>query len=79
MSDLLELDNRKRASLARFTEATRFTVEVEPTGTITLTPATVMNSAEAALLRNPEVRDLIKEQMLAHGGQGQELPGLLDD
>jgi hypothetical protein len=79
MSDLLQLDTRKRLSLGRYTKETRFTVDVDPAGVITLTPARVINSAEEALLRNPAVLDLIREQMTNYGGQGQEIPDLLED
>jgi hypothetical protein len=60
MSQVVELDTRRRLSLARIARAEdeRYQVDVEPDGTIILTPVVVMTSFEAALLREPA---LVKE------------------
>ncbi len=55
MSDhLLELDERRRASLGRIgrPEHRRYLVAEEPDGTIVLTPAVVMSELEARFLAN---------------------------
>jgi prophage tail gpP-like protein len=58
---LLELDDRKRASLARIAEHDRYLVTVEPDGTIVLTPAVVMSAAEASYLSNQALAESIEE------------------
>jgi prophage tail gpP-like protein len=58
---LLELDDRKRASLARIARHTRYLVTVEDDGTLVLTPAVVMSTAEAAYLANPALVSSIEE------------------
>jgi hypothetical protein len=63
-SVLVELDQRRRASLGKVGHADhkRYLATVEPDGTITLKPAVVMTEAEAALLRNTELVESIKRQ-----------------
>jgi hypothetical protein len=57
MDELLELDERRRASLGKIgkPEHRRYLVTEEPDGTIILTPAAVVSEHELRLLRNPEV------------------------
>lgn len=52
---ILELDERRRASLGRIgrPEHRRYLVAEEPDGTIVLRPAVVMTELEARLLANP--------------------------
>lgn len=52
MTELIELDSRKRAPLRQHARHDRYFVSEEPDGTIVLTPAVVMTEAEARLLRN---------------------------
>jgi hypothetical protein len=61
--DVLELDERRRASFGRIgnPEHRRYLVDVEPDGTITLTPAVVVAEHELALLRHPEIVARIEE------------------
>lgn len=51
MSQFIELDSRRRASLARIARHTRYLVKVEDDGVIVLTPAVVMTEAEATSLK----------------------------
>ena len=57
MSQLVELDSRRRVALGRLgrPEHDRYLVSEEPDGTLVFTPAVVMTAHEAALLRNPEL------------------------
>lgn len=61
--DVLELDERRRASFGRIgnPDHRRYLVDVDPDGTITLTPAVVVAEHELALLRRPEVVARIEE------------------
>lgn len=61
--DVLELDERRRASFGRIgnPDHRRYLVDVDPDGTITLTPAVVVAAHELALLRHPEVIARIEE------------------
>jgi hypothetical protein len=54
---VLELDERRRASLGRIgrPEHRRYLVTEEPDGTIVLRPAVVMTELEARFLANPEL------------------------
>jgi len=54
---MLELDDRRRASLGKIgkPEHRRYLVTEQPDGTIILTPAAVIAEHELALLRHPEV------------------------
>lgn len=60
---LLELDERRRASLGRIgnPEHRRYLVTEEPDGTIILRPAVVMSELEARFLANPELVARIRE------------------
>jgi hypothetical protein len=65
MSDLeviLELDERRRASLGRIgrPEHRRYLVSEEPDGTIILHPAVVMTELEARFLANRELVDRVE-------------------
>ena len=57
MSQLIELDSRRRVALGRLgkPEHRRYLVSEEPDGTLVFTPAVVMTAHEAALLRHPEL------------------------
>ena len=59
---LIELDERRRASLGRIgrPEHTRYLVEEEPDGTLVFTPAVVMPELEAKLLANRELVERIE-------------------
>jgi hypothetical protein len=65
MSRVIELDSRRRLSLARIArdEDHRYEVDVEPDGTIVLTPVVTMTSFEAALLRNPNLVQAIQTDL----------------
>lgn len=52
---LIELDDRRRASLGKLGRHRRYLAHEEPDGTLVLTPATVMSEAQARLLAQPEV------------------------
>lgn len=63
---LVELDSRKRASLARLGADHRFYLaRRESDGTIVLTPASVQSELEARLHRNSELTDRLREQVTA--------------
>ena len=57
MSQLVELDSRRRVALGRLgqPEHNRYLVTEEPDGTLIFVPAVVMTAHEAALLRHPEL------------------------
>jgi hypothetical protein len=57
MSQLVELDSRRRVALGRIgrSEHNCYLVDEQPDGTLVFTPAVVMTEHEAALLRNPEL------------------------
>lgn len=65
---MLELDERRRASLGRIgnPEHRRYLVTEEPDGTITLSPAVVISEHELALLRHPEVVSRIEASREDH-------------
>lgn len=52
---LIELDDRRRASLGRLGRHRRYLAHEEPDGTLVLTPAAVMTEAQARLLARPDV------------------------
>jgi len=54
---ILELDERRRASLGRIgrPEHRRYLVVEEPDGTVVLRPAVVMTEIEARFLANPDL------------------------
>ena len=61
MSELLELDERGRASLGKFgrPEHRRYLVDVEPDGTLVLRPAQVMSEAQARLLTRDDISSAV--------------------
>lgn len=65
MSQLVELDSRRRISLGRLgrPEHRRYLVTEEPDGTLVLTPAVVMTAHEAALLRRPDLVERIETDL----------------
>ena len=60
---LLELDERRRASLGKIgrPEHRRYLVTEEPDGTVVLTPAVVMSELEARFLANRELVERVEE------------------
>lgn len=52
---LIELDSCSRASLKQIAKHERYLVEVEGDGTIVLTPAVVMSTAEALLMGRGDI------------------------
>ena len=62
MSQLVELDSRRRVALGRLgnPEHSRYLVTEQPDGTLVFTPAVVMTAHEAALLRHPELVERIE-------------------
>lgn len=65
MSQLVELDARRRVALGRLgnPEHSRYLVTEHPDGTLLFTPAVVMSAHEAALLRHPELVERIKADL----------------
>ena len=65
MSQLIELDARRRVALGRLgnPEHSRYLVTEHPDGTLLFTPAVVMSAHEAALLRHPELVEQIKADL----------------
>ena len=65
MSQLVELDARRRVALGRLgnPEHSRYLVTEHPDGTLLFTPAVVMSAHEAALLRHPELVEQIKADL----------------
>jgi hypothetical protein len=62
MGSLIELDARDRASLKSLATHKRYLAEVEPDGTIVLTPAVVMSAAEARLMERPDILRKVEER-----------------
>lgn len=62
MSQLVELDSRRRVALGRLgnPEHDRYLVTEHEDGSLVFTPAVVMTVHEAALLRHPELVEQIK-------------------
>jgi hypothetical protein len=62
-AEVLELDDRRRASFGRIghREHRRYIVTEEPDGTIVLTPAVVMTELEARMLANPDLVQRIED------------------
>jgi hypothetical protein len=59
---LIELDDRKRASLGRLAEpGQRYRVTREPDSTLIWEPVVVMSEAEVRLLANPELVEQIED------------------
>lgn len=58
---LIELDNRRRASLGRIGRHERYLAYEEKDGTVILRPAVVMTEAEARLNATPDLVDQIVE------------------
>jgi hypothetical protein len=63
--EVVEVDSRRRISLGKFgrPEDTRYIVQEEEDGSITLTPAVVISAQEAKLLRHPELVQRIQQQI----------------
>jgi hypothetical protein len=60
---IIELDDRRRASLGRIgrPEHKRYLVEEQDNGTLILTPAVVLTETEYELLRNPALVASLQE------------------
>jgi hypothetical protein len=65
MASLIELDARDRASLKSLATHKQYLAEVEPDGTIILTPAAVLSLAEARLLQRPDILDQVEKNRTA--------------
>jgi len=61
-SAVIDLDDRRRASLGKFGRHDRYVIREEEDGTLILEPAIVLTEAEAAYLRNPALVALIEEE-----------------
>jgi len=61
-SAVIELDDRRRASLGKFGRHDRYLVREQEDGTLILEPAIVLTEAEAAFLANPALVALIEEE-----------------
>lgn len=61
-SAVIELDDRRRASLGKFGRHDRYLIREQEDGTLILEPAVVLTEAEAAYLRNPTLVALIEEE-----------------
>lgn len=82
MSELIELDDRRRAALGKVGKAEhrRYLAESYPDGTIVLKPALVVTEAQVRLWSNPEVSALVDREVDAHkadrrsGVRGRGIP-----
>ncbi len=61
-SAVIELDDRRRASLGKFGRHDRYLIREQEDGTLILEPAVVLTEAEAAYLKNPALVALIEEE-----------------
>lgn len=61
-SAVIELDDRRRASLGKFGRHDRYLVSEQEDGTLILEPAIVLTEAEAAYLRNTSLVALVEEE-----------------
>lgn len=68
MSVLVELDSRRRASLAKIATHDRYLVHEEPGGVLVLEPAVVLTEAELRFQQNPELAAQVADA-LAHPEQ----------
>ncbi len=55
MTTIAQLDSRKRLNLAPFSPAELYIVTAEPSGRITLEPASVVSRLEQDVLNNPKI------------------------
>src|SRR5437879_3960869 len=60
---LIELDSRRRASLAKLAKHDRYLASEEPDGTIVLVPAVVITELEAHFRANPDLVARVKDNM----------------
>lgn len=68
-SHYVELQDRKRANLARIAKHDAYLVREEPDGTLIWEPATVITESERKLLQD--------EQLMAEIAESREKPGTL--
>lgn len=66
-TQLLQLDTRKRVSLAKIATADNYIATTEASGRIILDPAVVMTEVEASLMADPELREQVESRMAANG------------
>lgn len=55
MTTIAQLDSRKRLNLAPYAPADLYIVTAEPSGRITLEPASVISRLEQDVLNNPKI------------------------
>jgi hypothetical protein len=65
---ILEVDDRRRVSLGRLAEHSRYLVRKEDDGTLILEPAVVLTAFEARVLGNSEVLAKLREAQAAPRG-----------
>lgn len=63
MSELVEVDSRRRVTLGAHARHQRYLVTSEPDGTVILTPAVVLSEAEARFVRNADLVDKVKADL----------------
>ena len=61
MSDLIELDERRRVSLGKIGHHSRYLVREEPDGTLIFEPAVVLTEAEQRYLANRALAEQIED------------------
>lgn len=65
---ILELDDRRRVSLGKLAEHSRYLVRKEDDGTLILEPAVVLTAFEARVLGSPEMIAKLREAQAAPRG-----------
>ena len=69
MSELVEVDSRRRVTLGAHARHQRYLVTSEPDGTVILIPAVVLSEAEARFIRDPELVDKVKSDLADPGAR----------
>lgn len=71
---LIELDDRRRASLGKLGHHQRYLAHEEPDGTLVFTPAAVMSEHQARLLSHPDMMAGIDTFVATPGTHGTTRP-----
>jgi len=63
VSELVEVDSRRRVTLGQHAKHQRYLITTEPDGTVILTPAVVISELEARLLRRPDLVEKVRADL----------------
>ena len=71
---LVQLDSRKRVSLAKIAKFDTYVVDVQPSGRIVLEPAVVLTPSEAEIIGDTQLWDRVEQRMAANGPTSPRKP-----